>query len=59
MGAQFSPPLGVTLLIFLSSWVFSFGGGTAFMESKKQMCIVDSIMTAQFIAIALASKEAN
>ena len=40
---------------FTSGWVFVYGGGVISWFSKKQSCIVDSTMSAEFIALASAS----
>lgn len=42
-----------------SRWIFIFGGGAISWSSKKQTCITDSTMAAQFAALASASKEAE
>ena len=40
-----------------SGWIFILGGGAISWGSKKQTCITDSTMAAEFIALAAASKE--
>ncbi|GJY38042.1 zinc finger, CCHC-type containing protein [Tanacetum coccineum] len=40
-------------------WVFLYGGGAISWDSKKQTCITDSTMEAEFVALAAASKEAQ
>nr|GFB32175.1 zinc finger, CCHC-type [Tanacetum cinerariifolium] len=40
-------------------WVFLFGGGTNSWASKKQTCITGSIMESEFVALAVAGKEAE
>lgn len=42
-----------------SGWVFTLGGGAIAWGSKKQTCIADSTMAAEFIALAAAGKEAE
>ena len=42
-----------------SGWIFILGGGAISWGSKKQTCITDSTMAAEFIALAAASKEAE
>ena len=42
-----------------SGWIFMLGGGAISWGSKKQTCITDSTMAAEFIALASASKEAE
>ena len=39
--------------------MFVYGGGAISWSSKKQTCIVDSTMSAEFIALASASREAE
>ncbi|GKA39602.1 zinc finger, CCHC-type containing protein [Tanacetum coccineum] len=40
-------------------WVFLLGGGAISWASKKQTCITDSTMEAEFVALAAAGKEAE
>ena len=40
-----------------SGWVFVYGGGAISGSFKKQTCIADSTMSAEFIALASASSE--
>ena len=40
-------------------WIFTLGGGAISWGSKKQTCIADSTMAAEFIALASCSKEAE
>ncbi|XP_073219642.1 secreted RxLR effector protein 161-like [Cicer arietinum] len=40
-----------------SGRIFNFGGGAVSWGSKKQTCIADSTMTAEFIALTTGSKE--
>ncbi|GKF42293.1 hypothetical protein Tco_0125635 [Tanacetum coccineum] len=42
-----------------SGWVFFLGRGTISWASKKQTCITSSIMEYEFVALAVASKEAE
>ncbi len=42
-----------------SGWLFMLGGAAISWGSKKQTCITDSTMAAEFIALASASKEAE
>lgn len=42
-----------------SGWIFTLGGGAISWASKKQTCIADSTMAAEFIALASGSKEAE
>ncbi|GJY08183.1 zinc finger, CCHC-type containing protein [Tanacetum coccineum] len=42
-----------------SGWVFLFGGGVIFWDSKKQTCITGSTMKYEFVALAVAGKEAE
>lgn len=42
-----------------TGWIFSLGGGAISWGSKKQTCISDSTMAAEFIALASCSKEAE
>ncbi|GJU17383.1 zinc finger, CCHC-type containing protein [Tanacetum coccineum] len=42
-----------------TSWVFLLGGGAISWAFKKQTCITDSTMEAEFIALAAAGKEAE
>ena len=39
--------------------MFIYGGGAISWSSKKQTCIVDSTISAEFIALASASSEAK
>ncbi|KAG8499886.1 hypothetical protein CXB51_006273 [Gossypium anomalum] len=47
------------IMHFTSGWIFILGGGAIAWGSKKQTCIIDSTMAAEFIALAAASKEAE
>jgi len=38
-------------------WVYLLGGGALSLVSKKQTCIIDSTMAAEFVALPVASKE--
>ncbi|GJT05574.1 zinc finger, CCHC-type containing protein [Tanacetum coccineum] len=42
-----------------SGWVFLLGGGAISWASKKQTCIIRSIIEYEFVALAAASKEAE
>ncbi|KAL1321371.1 hypothetical protein AAHE18_14G122700 [Arachis hypogaea] len=42
-----------------SGWIFTLSGGAISWGSKKQTCITDSTMAAEFVALAAASKEAE
>ncbi|GJZ97235.1 zinc finger, CCHC-type containing protein [Tanacetum coccineum] len=42
-----------------SGWVFLLGGGAISWDSKKQTCITSSIMEFEFMALAVAGKEAK
>nr|GEZ03966.1 zinc finger, CCHC-type [Tanacetum cinerariifolium] len=42
-----------------SGWVFLLGGGAISWASKKQTCIIGSIMESEFVALAAAGKEAE
>lgn len=42
-----------------SKWIFMLDGCTIFWEFKKQICIADSTMAVEIIALAPASKEAE
>ena len=42
-----------------SGWIFTLGGGAISWGSKKQTCISDSTMAAEFVALASRSKEAE
>jgi len=42
-----------------SGWIFNLGGGAISWGSKKQTCIADSTMAAEFIALAAGSNEAE
>ncbi|CAM8882652.1 unnamed protein product [Rhodiola kirilowii] len=42
-----------------SGWVFLLGGGAISWASKKQTCITSSTMESEFVALAVASKEAE
>ena len=42
-----------------SGWIFTLGGGTVSWASKKQTCISHSTMESEFIALAVAGKEAE
>ncbi len=42
-----------------SGWIFTLGGGAVSWGSKKQTCIADSTMAAEFVALAATSKEAE
>ncbi|GKB65679.1 zinc finger, CCHC-type containing protein [Tanacetum coccineum] len=42
-----------------TGWVFLHGGGVISWASKKQTCITDSTMEAEFVALAAAGKEAE
>ncbi|GJS64807.1 hypothetical protein Tco_0679371, partial [Tanacetum coccineum] len=43
----------------ITGWIFTLGGGVVCWGSKKQTCITHSTMEAEFLALALASKEAE
>ena len=40
-----------------SGWIFTLGGGAVSWGSKKQTCITDSTISAEFVALASACKE--
>ena len=40
-------------------WIFKIGGGAISWASKKQTCITHSTMGSEFVALALAGKEAE
>ncbi|GKA00263.1 hypothetical protein Tco_0672813 [Tanacetum coccineum] len=42
-----------------SRWIFTFGGGAVSWGSKKQSCLADSTMAAEFVAVAPCCKEAE
>ncbi|KAH9720235.1 hypothetical protein KPL70_006028 [Citrus sinensis] len=42
-----------------SGWIFNLGGGAISWGSKKQTCIADSTMAAEFVALASCCKEAE
>ncbi|KAJ9557199.1 hypothetical protein OSB04_011813 [Centaurea solstitialis] len=42
-----------------SGWIFTLAGGAISWASKKQTCIAHSTMEAEFIALAVAGKEAE
>ncbi|GJR99359.1 zinc finger, CCHC-type containing protein [Tanacetum coccineum] len=42
----------------MSGWIFTLGGGTVSWGSKKQSCLIDSTMAAEFVALASCCKEA-
>lgn len=42
-----------------SGWIFKLGGGAVSWASKKQSCISDSTMAAEFVALASCCKEAE
>nr|GEX91672.1 hypothetical protein [Tanacetum cinerariifolium] len=42
-----------------SDWVFLLGGGAISWASKKQTCITSSTMESEFVALAVAGKEAE
>ncbi|KAI3734277.1 hypothetical protein L6452_13742 [Arctium lappa] len=42
-----------------SGWIYTLGGGAISWASKKQTCIAHSTMEAEFIALAVAVKEAE
>nr|GEX54824.1 zinc finger, CCHC-type [Tanacetum cinerariifolium] len=42
-----------------SRWVFLLGGGAISWASKKQICITSSTMESEFVALAVAGKEAE
>nr|GEZ26565.1 hypothetical protein [Tanacetum cinerariifolium] len=42
-----------------SGWVFLLGGGAILWASKKQICITGSTMEYEFVALAVAGKEAE
>ncbi|GKD57279.1 hypothetical protein Tco_1290666 [Tanacetum coccineum] len=42
-----------------SGWIFTFGGGAVSWGSKKQSCLADSTMAAEFVAVAPCCKEAE
>ena len=46
-------------LSFVKVLVFVYGGGAISWSYKKQTCIADSTMSAEFIALASASSEAE
>ena len=43
----------------MSSYIYLLGGGAVSWASKKQTCISDSTMAAEFVALAAASKKAK
>ena len=43
----------------ISGWVYTLGGGAISCGSKKQTCLVDSSMVAEFVALGSACKEAE
>nr|GEX55448.1 hypothetical protein [Tanacetum cinerariifolium] len=42
-----------------SGWIFTLGGGVVSWGSKKQSCLTDSTMGAEFVALASCCKEAK
>ncbi|GKE08704.1 hypothetical protein Tco_1412255 [Tanacetum coccineum] len=42
-----------------SEWIFTLGGGAVSWGSKKQSCLTDSTMAAEFVALASCYKEAE
>ncbi|GJW11885.1 zinc finger, CCHC-type containing protein [Tanacetum coccineum] len=42
-----------------SGWIFTLGGGAVSWGSKKQSCLTDSTMAAEFVAVAPCCKEAE
>ncbi|GKC71273.1 zinc finger, CCHC-type containing protein [Tanacetum coccineum] len=42
-----------------SGWIFTLGGGAVSWGSKKQSCLTDSTMSAEFVALASCCKEAE
>ncbi|GJR60800.1 hypothetical protein Tco_1502962 [Tanacetum coccineum] len=44
---------------FITSWVFLLGRGAILWASKKKICITDSTMESEFVALAAARKEAE
>nr|GFB21452.1 zinc finger, CCHC-type [Tanacetum cinerariifolium] len=44
---------------FTSGWVFLLGGGAISWASNKQTCILSSTMETEFVALAVAGKEAE
>ncbi|GKA04074.1 hypothetical protein Tco_0676855 [Tanacetum coccineum] len=42
-----------------SGWIFTLGEGAVSWESKKQSCLTDSTMAAEFVALASCYKEAE
>ena len=42
-----------------SGWSFMLGGAEVSWESKKQTCITDSTIVAEFVALASSSKKQN
>ncbi|GJW84352.1 hypothetical protein Tco_0157497 [Tanacetum coccineum] len=44
---------------YTTGWVFLLGGGAISWASKKQTCITDSTMEAEFVALAAAGKDAK
>ncbi|GJW80255.1 hypothetical protein Tco_0144230 [Tanacetum coccineum] len=43
----------------MSGWIFTLGGGVVSWGSKKQSCLTDSTMVAEFVALASCCKEAK
>ncbi|GJU41114.1 hypothetical protein Tco_1194071, partial [Tanacetum coccineum] len=43
----------------ISGWVFLLGGGAISWASKKQTCITSSTMKSEYVALAVAGKEAE
>ncbi|GKD76936.1 zinc finger, CCHC-type containing protein, partial [Tanacetum coccineum] len=43
----------------ITGWVILLGGGAILWASKKQTCITDSTIEAQYVALAAAGKEAK
>ncbi|GJY00710.1 pol polyprotein [Tanacetum coccineum] len=43
----------------MSRWIFTLGGGEVSWGSKKQSCLTDSTMVAEFVALASCCKEAE
>ncbi|GJS08201.1 hypothetical protein Tco_0364997 [Tanacetum coccineum] len=43
----------------MSGWLFTLGGGAVSWGLKKQSCLTDSTMAAEFVALASCCKEAE
>nr|GEU68143.1 uncharacterized protein [Tanacetum cinerariifolium] len=57
MRGSFKTSGKIKLHIYEGGWIFTLGGGKVSWGSKKQSCLTDSTMAAEFVALASCCKE--